>query len=108
MGLEDVARNMEKKFGLPRLSEMMTTLDKIPDAKTLKVLQELLSTIERLMIASKNAPTIDQITPLLHEINDMPLEKMDRLLKILKTIEGIIEKAPADLLGMLSEIAKDK
>jgi hypothetical protein len=108
MGLEDVARGMEKRFGLPKLSEMLSSLDKIPDARTLKVLQDLLSTVERLMIASKNAPAVDQLTPLLHEINDMPMEKMDKLLKILKTIEGIIEKAPADLLGMLSDIAKEK
>jgi hypothetical protein len=106
MGLEEMARAAEKRFGLPKLSEMVDKLDKIPDAKTLKAMQDLLTTVERLMIASKNAPAIDQITPLLHEINDMPMEKMDKLLKILKSIEGIIEKAPTDLLSMLSDAAK--
>ncbi|GAI69439.1 unnamed protein product [marine sediment metagenome] len=44
---------------------------------------------------------------LIQEINSMPVDKLEKLEKLLKRIEGIIKKAPAELLGFITSLKEE-
>ena len=103
-GVEQLAREAERRFGLPPLSKVTESLDKFPDAKQLKIIKEVLGIAERV---SQNAPELDKVVALIKEINSMPIEKMEKLEKLLKRIEKIIKTAPQDLLGFITSLKEE-
>ncbi len=102
--LEQVAKEAERRFGLPPLSKVTESLDKFPDAKQLRLIKEVLEVAERV---SQTAPELDQVVMLIREINQMPLEKLENLEKLLKRIEKIMKNAPQDLLGFLTSLKEE-
>ena len=103
-GIEQIAKEAERRLGLPSLSKITESLDKFPDARQLRLIKEVLETAERV---SKNAPELDKIVAVIQEINSMPIEKLDKLEKLLKRIEKIIKNAPQDLLGFLTSLKEE-
>ncbi len=95
---------IEEKLGLPPLSRLAQSLDKFPDVKQLKLIKETLEVAERV---SRTAPDLDTVVRLITEINAMPLEKLAKLENILTKIEGIIKKAPDQLIEFLSSLKEE-
>ena len=102
--IAEAAREAERKLGLPPLSKLAESLDKLPDERRLKLIKEMLTLAERV---SKTAPELDKVISLIHELNSVPIEKLERLEKVLKRIEGIIKKAPEELLGFLTGLKEE-
>ncbi|GAI35619.1 unnamed protein product [marine sediment metagenome] len=102
--IEQVAKEAERRFGLPPLSKVTESLDKFPDAKQLRLIKEVLVAAERV---SQNAPELDKVVALIREINSMPIEKLEKLEKLLKRIEKIMKNAPQDLLGFLTSLKEE-
>ncbi len=102
--IEQVAKEAERRFGLPPLSKVTESLDKFPDARQLKLIKEVLEVAERV---SKTAPELDKVVALIREINSMPVEKLEKLEKLLKRIEKIMKHAPQDLLGFLASLKEE-
>jgi len=102
--LAEVAKEAEKRFGLPPLVKFTESLDKFPDAKQLKLIKDLLTIAERV---SQSAPELDQVVSLIREINSMPVEKLEKLEKLLKSIERIMKKAPQDLVEFLASLKEE-
>jgi len=103
-GIEQLAKEAERRFNLPPLSKVTESLDKFPDAKQLRLIKEVLETAERV---SQNAPELDQVVMLIREINSMPVDKLDKLEKLLKRIEKIIKSAPQDLLEFITSLKEE-
>ena len=99
--IEQLAKEAERKLGLPPLSKVTESLDKFPDAKQLKLIREVLETAERVSLTT---PELDKVVSLIREINSMPIEKLEKLEKLLKRIEKIMKTAPQDLLGFLTSL----
>jgi len=97
----EAAREAERKFGLPPLSKFLETVEKLPDEKRLKLIKEVLVAAEKV---SQTALQLDQVVSLIREFNEMPVEKLERLEKVLKRIEGIMKKAPQELLSFLTSL----
>ncbi len=95
---------LEKTLGLPRFSEAMKVMENIPDDKRLKAIKQVLIIAERV---ARSAPELDQVITLIKEINSMPLDKLERLEKLLKRIEGIMKKAPQDLIEFLTSLKEE-
>jgi len=95
---------LEGKFGLPPLSQITDSLDKLPDARQLRLIKDVLTVAERV---SRSAPQLDQVVMLIKEINSMPIEKLEKLEKLLRRIEGIIKKAPHELLDFLADLKEE-
>jgi hypothetical protein len=93
--------DIEDKLGLPRLSRVTGALEKFPDAKQLRLIKDILATVESI---SRNAPEIDKVAILVQEINSMPVEKLEKLEKVLKRIERIMKNAPQELLEFLTSL----
>lgn len=102
--LAEAAREAERKLGLPPLSKLAESLDKLPDEKQLRLIKELLTVAERV---SHSAPELDQVIGLIREINSMPIEKLEKVEKVLKRIEGIMKKAPQELLEFLAKLKEE-
>jgi len=96
-----VLERLEKTLGLPPLSEVTKTLDKVPDEKRLKAIKSLLLVAERV---SKSAPELDQVVMLIQEINSMPLDKLVQLEKVLKRVEKVMKMAPKEVIEFLSSL----
>ena len=92
---------VEKKLGLPPLSQMAGVLDKFPDARQLRLIKDVLVAAEAV---SRNAPELDKVAMLIREINSMPIEKLEKLEKLLKRIERIMKNAPQDLVDFLTSL----
>ena len=92
---------VENKLGLPRLSQVTEVLDKFPDAKQLRMIKDVLIAAEAV---SRSAPELDKVVMLIREINSMPVDKLEKLEKVLKRIEGIMKKAPQELMEFLSSL----
>jgi len=103
-GLEQIARETERRLGLPPLSKVTESLDKFPDARQLRLIKEVLEIAERV---SKTAPELDKVVAVIQEINSMPIEKLEKLEKLLKRVERIIKNAPQDLLGFLTGLKEE-
>uniref|UniRef100_A0A6M3LZ05 Uncharacterized protein n=1 Tax=viral metagenome TaxID=1070528 RepID=A0A6M3LZ05_9ZZZZ len=95
---------LEKKLGLPPIFKVAESLEKFPDARQLKLIKDVLQAAERV---SRASPELDKVVALIHEINSMPVEKLEKLEKVLKRIEGIIKKAPEDLLQFLAGLKEE-
>jgi hypothetical protein len=102
--LAEAAREAERKFGLPPLSKFVETVEKLPDERRLKLIKEMLVVAERV---SQTAPELDKVIGLIREINSIPIEKLNQLEKVLKRIEGIIKKAPQELLSFLTTLKEE-
>jgi DNA-binding transcriptional regulator GbsR (MarR family) len=102
--LAEAAREAERKFGLPPLSKFVETVEKLPDERRLKLIKEVLVVAERV---SQTAPELDKVIGLIREINSIPIEKLNQLEKVLKRIEGIIKKAPQELLSFLTTLKEE-
>ncbi|GAI10304.1 unnamed protein product [marine sediment metagenome] len=103
-GIEQLAKEAERRFNLPPLTKVTESLDKFPDAKQLRLIKEVLIAAERV---SQNAPELDKVVALVQEINQMPLDKLEKLEKLLKRIEKILKHAPQDLLGFLASLKEE-
>ncbi len=95
---------VEKKFGLPPLSQVAEALGKFPDARQLRLIKEVLATAEAV---SRNAPELDKVAALIREINSMPIEKLEKLEKLLKRIEKIMKNTPQDLMEFLTSLKEE-
>lgn len=89
---------IEKKLGLPPLTKVVETVNNLPDNKRLRVIKEILETAERV---SQTVQELDKIVSLINVLNELPLEKLKGLEKMLKRVEAIIEKSPEDLMQNL-------
>ena len=99
--LAEAAREAERKFGLPPLSRMAESLEKLPDEKQLKLIREVLVVAERV---SQSAPSLEKVIDLIREVNSMPVEKLEKVEKVLKRIEKIMKAAPEELLSFLTSL----
>ena len=99
-----VMEKLEKTFGLPPLSKITEAFEKLPDEKKLKSIKDILTLAERV---SRTALELDKVVSLIREINSMPIEKLERLEKILKRIEGIMKKAPDEILSLLAGLKEE-
>ena len=99
--LAEAAKEAERKFGLPPLSKLTNSLEKFPDTKQLKLIKDVLTVAERV---SQSAPELDQVAMLIKEINSIPLEKLE---KLLKRVEKIMKNAPQDLIGFLTSLKEE-
>ena len=99
--LAEAAKEAEKKLGLPPLSKFVETIDKLPDERRLKLIKEVLVTAERV---SQSAPELEKIIDLIREINSIPIDKLNKVDKILKRIEKIMKAAPEELISFLTSL----
>ncbi len=95
---------VENKLGLPRLSQVADSLEKFPDAKQLRLIKDVLVAAEKV---SQSAPELDKVVILIRKINSMPVDKLEKLEKVLKRIEGIMKKAPQDLIEFLTSLKEE-
>ncbi|MBA7617002.1 hypothetical protein ES703_24306 [subsurface metagenome] len=95
---------VESKLGLPRFSQVADSLEKFPDAKQLRLIKDVLVAAEKV---SQSAPELDKVVMLIREINSMPVDKLEKLEKVLKRIEGIMKKAPQDLVEFLTSLKEE-
>jgi len=102
--LAEAAKEAERKFGLPPLSKFAETLDKLPDERRLKLIKEMLVVAERV---SKTAPELDKVVNLIHELNSVPIEKLEKVEKLLRRIEKLIKTAPDELLNFLTSLKEE-
>jgi hypothetical protein len=99
--VRELQADIEKKLGLPPLSQVAGVLDKFPDSRQLHLIKDVLVAAEAV---SRNAPELDKVVLLIREINSMPIEKLEKLEKLLKRIERIMKTAPQDLVGFLMSL----
>ena len=103
-GGKGVLQQLEEKFGLPHLSKVAETFDKFPDAKQLSLIKDVLVIADKL---STSAPELDKVIELIRELNSVPIEKLEKLERILKKVEGIMKKAPEELLSFLTSLKEE-
>ena len=101
---KSILSEFENKLGLPKLSQVTETLDRVPDAKQLRLIKEVLVAAERV---AQSAPELDKVLMLIREINSMPVDKLEKLEKVLKRIEKIMKHAPQDLLEFLTSLKEE-
>jgi|GEM_PF-1529045 len=99
--ITEAAKEFEKKTGLPPLSRLVETVDKLPNERRLKLIKAVLDSAERV---SKTAPELEKVIVLIQEINSMSTEKLLTLDKVLKRIEKIVTKAPEELVTFLASL----
>jgi len=102
--LAEAAREAERKLGLPPLSKMVESLDKLPDERRLKLIKEVLVIAERV---SQSAPELDKVIGLIREINSLPMDKLEKVEKVLKRVEKIMKSAPQELMSFLTSLKED-
>lgn len=108
--LAEAAEQFEKATGAPPLSKVLKgtklaeALDKMPTPKQLTTIQQILIVLDRV---AEKAPDLDKVVMLLREINSMPIERLEALEKVLRRIEGIMKKAPAELLDFLKKLKEE-
>jgi len=103
-GIEQIAKEAERRFNLPPLSKVTESLDKFPDAKQLKLIKEVLETAERV---SKTAPELDKVVALIREVNALPTDKLKDMEKVLRRIEKIMKTAPEGILEFISSLSDE-
>ncbi|MBA7535291.1 hypothetical protein ES705_27544 [subsurface metagenome] len=102
--LAEAAREAERKLGLPPLSKLVESLDKLPDERRLKLIKEVLVIAERV---SQSAPELDKVIGLIREINSLPMDKLEKVEKVLKRVEKIMKSAPQELMSFLTSLKED-
>jgi len=103
-GGKSILSEVERKLGLPPLSRVSESFEKFPDARQLKLIKEVLTVAERV---AKTGPELEKVVVLIREINSMPVEKLEKVEKILKRVESIMKKAPEELLGFLASLKEE-
>jgi len=103
-GRKGLLAEVERKLGLPPLSQVTETLQKFPDMPRLRLIKSILETCERL---SRASPELEKVVTLVNLIADTPTEKINSLEKVLKRIEGIMKKAPEELLSFLTSLKEE-
>lgn len=103
-GGKNILSEIEERFGLPKLSQVADSLQRFPDRNQLKLIKDVLESAERV---SKTAPELDKVMLLIREINSMPTEKLEKLEKVLKRIEGIMKKAPQELMDFVASLKEE-
>jgi len=101
---EGLITQLEKKLGLPPLSQVTETLQKFPDMPRLRLIKNILETCERL---SRTSPEIEKVVTLVNLIADTPTEKLEKLEKVLKQANRLVAHAPSELLGFLSSLKEE-
>jgi len=96
--------DLEKKLGLPKLSQVADTLQRFPDSKQLKLIKDVMTMAERV---SQSAPELETVITLIREINAMPADRLKDLEKVLRRIEKITKSAPQDLLAFLGSLKEE-
>lgn len=99
-----ILRSLEKKLGLPSLDSVSRSLNQFPDAKQLKLIKDVLTVAERV---ASTAPELDKVAELIREINSMPIDKLEKLEKILKRVDKILKNAPQDLLQFITSLKEE-
>lgn len=102
--LAEFARDFEQRTGAPPLSKFAETIEKLPDERRLKLIKEVLVAAERI---SRTAPELGKVVNLIHELNSVPIEKLDKLEKLLRRIEKLIKTAPEELLSFLTSLKEE-
>ena len=102
--IAEAAREAERKLGLPPLSKLVESLDKLPDERRLKLIKEVLVIAERV---SQSAPELDKVIGLIREINSLPMDKLEKVEKVLKRVEKIMKSAPQELMSFLTSLKED-
>lgn len=92
---------LEKKLGLPPLSQIAEGLQRFPDMPRLRLIKSILETCERL---SRTSPELDKIATLVSLIADTPTDKLEKLTEVLKRANKLVAKAPSELLEFLSSL----
>jgi len=101
---KSIITEIERKFNLPSLSRATEILKNFPDARQLKALKQTLEVAERV---SQTAPELNQVLDLIRAINEVPIEKLVQLEKLLKRLERIIKMAPPEILDLIKELKED-
>ena len=96
-----VMRQIEEKLGLPPLSQVAESLQKLPDMTRLRLIKIILETCERL---SRTSPELEKVITLVNIIADTPTDKFEKLEKVLKQANKLVAKAPHELLEFLSSL----
>ncbi len=96
-----ILSELERKLGLPPLSQITETLQKFPDMPRLRLIKNILDICERL---SRTAPELEKIVALVNLIADTPTEKLEGLEKVLKQANKLVAKSPSELLEFLSSL----
>lgn len=99
-----MVEELEKKLGLPKLSQITKSLESFPDAKQLKLIKEVLTLAEQV---SKSAPELDQVAVLIREISSIPTEKLEKLIQLMKQANKLMAKAPSNLMDFLSSLREE-
>jgi len=99
-----VMERVEKTFGLPRLSEISKSLGNLPNERQLRQIKDVLVTAERV---AKVSPDLDKVVALIKEINALPPERLQELLKALRSVERIIKNAPEGIVQFISGLKED-
>ena len=95
---------IEKKFGLPPLSQVAEGLQKFPDMPRLRVIKSILEICERL---SQTSPELEKVVTLVNLIADTPTDKLEKLEKVLKQANRLVAHAPNELLEFLSSLEEE-
>jgi len=99
--ISEAVKEFENRTGVPPLSKLVETFDKVPDEKRLKLIRDVLNSAERV---SRTAPELGKVIELIQELNSIPIEKLEKLGKVLKGIEKILNKAPKELMSFLASL----
>ena len=102
--IAEAAREAERKLGLPPLSKIAESLEKLPDERQLKLIKEVLVIAERV---SQSAPELDKVIGLIREINSLPMDKLEKVEKVLKRVEKIMKAAPEELMSFLTSLGEE-
>jgi len=96
-----IISEIEQKFNLPSLSHVAETLKSFPDVGQLRMLKQTLEVADKI---SNKATDLNQVLYLVKAINDIPIEKLVQLEKLLKRLEKIIKLAPPEIMDLLKEL----
>lgn len=100
-----VMKKFEETFGLPPLSKVAESFEKLPDEKKLKSIKEVLTIAERV---SRTALELDKVISLIQELNSISPEKLSQLERILRRIEKIMKTAPEGILEFISSLSDEE
>ncbi len=95
---------IERKLGLPNLNKVAQTLERFPDAKQLRLIKDVLTVADRV---ASTGPELEKVVELIREINSMPTEKLEKVEKVLKRVEGIMKRAPQELMSFMSSLKEE-
>ena len=98
---KSIVRQIEEKFGLPRISQVTEALDKFPDARQMKLIKETLEAADRI---SSKVPDLGLAIELIKAMNSVPLEQLHEWEKFLRRVEALLKKSPQELIDFLMSL----